>query len=203
VLLAGELGAHGQCGHADDTVERSADLVAHVGEELALGLTGALCRATSALEGVIGALPVHGKGVEAREASDGAQIALVVVSRGVRQRDLAHELTGQSDGYRHEPLNRHMARGQAAGAGMTPGLAGSEGRFLIERVPPQAAVAAIGIYWEHHVPRGWRDIAVRHSPAESLDHVTARGGVDERDEAVRALREGLGLLQHDVTHLLQ
>ncbi len=36
-LLAGEVGGERQRGHADDAVHRRADLVAHVGEELALG----------------------------------------------------------------------------------------------------------------------------------------------------------------------
>ena len=37
-LLGGELGVERQLGHADDAVHRRADLVAHVGEKLALGV---------------------------------------------------------------------------------------------------------------------------------------------------------------------
>ena len=39
-LLRGQFCLKREIGHADDAVERRSDLVAHVGEELALGLAG-------------------------------------------------------------------------------------------------------------------------------------------------------------------
>ena len=41
-LLGGQLGVQGQLGHAEDAVHGRADLVAHVGQELALGAVGGL-----------------------------------------------------------------------------------------------------------------------------------------------------------------
>ena len=41
-LLAGQFGIEGQFGHTEDSVHRRANLMAHVGEELALGTAGGL-----------------------------------------------------------------------------------------------------------------------------------------------------------------
>ena len=41
-LLGRQLGVEGQLGHAEDAVHRRADLVAHVGQEFALGPAGRL-----------------------------------------------------------------------------------------------------------------------------------------------------------------
>jgi len=58
--LAGrQLGVEGQFGHADDAVHRGADLVAHVGQELALGPGGRLGRLAGAV-GVALGLPAVG-----------------------------------------------------------------------------------------------------------------------------------------------
>ena len=46
-LLGGEVGVERQVGHADDAVHRRANLVAHVGEELALGAVGGFAAASA------------------------------------------------------------------------------------------------------------------------------------------------------------
>ena len=56
-LLGRELGVQDQLGHADDAVHRGADLVAHVGEELALGPAGRLGGLLGAAQFLLGPLP--------------------------------------------------------------------------------------------------------------------------------------------------
>ena len=56
-LLAVKIGLQGQVGHAEDAVHGSADFVAHVGQELALGLVGGLGSFFGTLQLHLGALP--------------------------------------------------------------------------------------------------------------------------------------------------
>ena len=55
-LLGGEVGVERQLGHAEDAVHRRADLVAHVGQELALGPAGRLGRFLGLLQLLLGPL---------------------------------------------------------------------------------------------------------------------------------------------------
>ena len=55
-LLRAQVGEQEQLGHADDAVHRRADLVAHVGEELALGLVGVFGGLLGALHFLLGLL---------------------------------------------------------------------------------------------------------------------------------------------------
>ena len=79
-LLGGELGVERQLGHADDAVHRRADLVAHVGQELALGPAGGL-------GGLLGPhqLPLHLLPLgDVREVDDGPLDLPVAAAEGVR-----------------------------------------------------------------------------------------------------------------------
>ena len=58
-LIGGQRGVERELGHADDAVHRRADLVAHVGEELALGAARVLGLALGARQRDFGA-PSHG-----------------------------------------------------------------------------------------------------------------------------------------------
>ncbi len=53
-LLTAEIGIEGQLGHADDAVHGGSDLVAHVGQELALGPAGRFGRFLGLLQGGFG-----------------------------------------------------------------------------------------------------------------------------------------------------
>ena len=69
-LLGGQLGVEGQLGHADDAVHRRADLVAHVGQELALGAGGGLGGLLGLAHGGLGLLLGVDVGVYADPLAD-------------------------------------------------------------------------------------------------------------------------------------
>ena len=70
-LLGGQVGVQGQLGHAEDAVHRRADLVAHVGQELALGPVGGLGRLLGLLQLLLGPLAVGDVVADADDQSVG------------------------------------------------------------------------------------------------------------------------------------
>ena len=79
-LLGGELGVQRQLGHADDAVHGRADLVAHVGQELALGPVGGLGGLLGPHQLPLRLLPLG----DVREADDGPLDLPVAAAEGVR-----------------------------------------------------------------------------------------------------------------------
>ena len=64
-----QLGIQGQLGHADDAVHRRADLVAHVGEKLALGSAGRLGGLLGDPQLLLGALDLGDVGAQTHDAA--------------------------------------------------------------------------------------------------------------------------------------
>ena len=97
-----QLGVAQQAGHADDGVHRRADLVAHVGQERALGLVGRDRRAPSLLR--LGEQPgvVQSQGCQLGEAAQQLDLRVAEVAVGV-------EVICQADGPDH-PIARAQRR---------------------------------------------------------------------------------------------
>ncbi len=68
-----------QVGHADDTVERGAQFVAHAGQELALGVTGLLGLHPGDLQRFFSSLSLRDILSNAQEAHD---LTVVIANRG-------------------------------------------------------------------------------------------------------------------------
>ena len=113
-LLGRQLGVEQQLGHADDAVHRRADLVAHVGQELALGPAGGLGGLLGLLELDLGLFAF-------------AAIAAELVGDVQRSRE--------GDGYRDAVVGRHD--GQSARHRVDVPQQGGGGRRHRDQLPPR------------------------------------------------------------------
>ena len=197
-LLRVQMGVEQEAGHADDAVHRRADLVAHVGEELALRLGARLRR-------FLGDAKLLRRAVPRRQL--GAKLPVRLAQRG------DHALEGMSEGVARASrahLHREVLGGDGVGHAH---VVAEELEEAIEGPAHRADLVAARIVPEVHgeiAPggRGGEAGRVRERPHQvARDHLGGDGSADAEERhqhhgaphrqlrGAAHLGEGLGLLQ--------